>query len=357
VNPRAATARRFAGGRLPLVALALYGIADGDPSQGLEVSAAACWVDAGNGAVRFQDGIRTTAVDPLALVASGLEGVDGRRFTKLSLSPDQNSRRVIAWTENGVCTVSRIFANADRRDSFEGEDCVLFWDGWLLGADATGTATDVIAFYLSPDRLEVRYRLQVENYGVERVYGTLNEPCSLDAVARNGLNLALYLSPKGSRRETRALVSAPYPVRLGDGARIGVALQAGDYFEVIVLCDPTLETVGVGAALQSGNITETVVTRDAVLETVSVNVALHNGQNTETIIMRDGIEEACSLSSALQTGAYLEVIVSSDPLADAAILSSELRDGVYVDTVVTQGNPYADGVALGCALQGGAYVE
>jgi hypothetical protein len=332
MRPRAATARRWAGGKLPLVALSLYGVADGDASQGLEAGAAALWVDSRDGAVRLQSGIGLNPVDPNASVAQGLEGMDGRAWSKVSLAPDQNSRRVIAWTENGVCTVSRLVPNGatleERRDSWTGFDCLLFLDAWL-GDAASGEASDVIAFYLSADRLTLHYRVQSANFATEHTYAALLEPVSLDAVARTngGRSLGVFLSRRGG--STLAVQSAPYPVRVGDAAQLALALASGNLETVILELEPLGDAAQIGLALAGGAIAD--------VPRITLEV----------------VADAAQLALVLHAATLATVVLGLEPLGDAAQIGLALQAG-NAPIATVDGGTYNESMELGLALAGGA---
>jgi hypothetical protein len=331
VKAQAAVAKRWAGGLLPLLAMSAYGIADGDASQGHSVSAAAVWVDARDGKIRFQTGVGSTPVNPEAPIDPYLLDLDGRKFSKLGLMPDQNSRRVISFVQDGVCTVSRVISNVDRRDSWAGHDCVLFWDGFLLDSDRSGAASDIIAFYLSVDRLIVLYRLQNENFQIEHVYGTLEKQCSLDAVAISGLSLALYLSPKKTAPGDRTnVISAPYPSFSSDNFYFSAAFQSGLLFNLIVACDPTQESFTLSSNFQGGIYFQVVVGADL---------------NAESL----------SMTSSFSSGVLQIVVVLPDSTAEVLNFTTNLQSGDLKIVVIEQGNPYVESLSFAVALWGGVY--
>jgi hypothetical protein len=329
MNPKARIAKRFAGGSIPLVSLSPGGVAESDTSQGLESYAWACWVDARDGRLRL-DRVGDRAINPDAPYVSFLELVSGVGFSHLSLAFDQNMRRVVAWTQAHTVTVSRVAATlVEERQSWAGEDCILFWDGLLLDA-AGGDSTEVIAFYLSADRLSVRFRLQSDNFGVEYTYGTLSEPCSLDAIARTGHNLGLYLSPKG-KKPVVSIISDPYPVRVKeDTFGIGAAVQSGELFEVIVLRDPVLETINMSTALQIGVYFNTVLTPDSVLEPFTFGSTFFSGVYLNTIISSDLVSEPFTFGTALQSGVYVDIVVQRDLVSEPFTFGTALQGGSYV---------------------------
>jgi hypothetical protein len=190
-----------------------------------------------------------------------------------------------------------------------------------------GEPTDVGIYYLSPDRLSLRYRLQLESYAIERTLATLEQPCSLDAIARSGLRVVFYLGPKGSKTGL-ALVSENYPARARDALSLGVSLQSGVHYEV-------------------------VVQPDLVNERLSLAVALQNGVLDELMIQRDILTERLSLSPTLQSGTNGIVVVQIDPITERLSLSPTLHSGASADVTIPAG-VYAEGMALSVALQGGS---
>ncbi len=328
-KPRAKTARRFAGGHVPLIAFAPGGIAEGDVSQGLEAAAWACWVDARDGKIRL-DRVGDRDVDPDAAQVSFLEAENSQGFTKISLAFDQNSRRVVAWsTREQIITVSRVAGTLlEERQSWQGEDCLLFWDGLLL--DAVIDATEVIAWYLSLDRMIVHFRLQSDNFGIEYTYANLTEPCSLDAIARASHSLSLYFSPKGKKPVVN-VVSDPYPIRVKDDAfSIGASVQSGELFEVIVLRDPVLETVIFDTALQIGVYFDVVLTRDTVIEPFTFGATLSSGIYVNVVQTIDLTGEPFTFGASLFSGVYVDVIVQRDQVSEPFTFGASLLGGSYV---------------------------
>lgn len=325
--PKVRTAPRFAGGRNLLLSLTPGPVAEGDTSAGLDGYGWAYWVDP-QGVIRHQRA-GDAPLSPDAPTPSFMAGVDGRALYRISAAFDQNARRVLALSTQDQVTVSYLIpgpVDVEQRVSFAGCDALVFWDG-LMRDYRAGEPTDVGIYYLSPDRLRLCYRLQLESYSTEHVLATLLTPCSLDTIARSGLTVAFYLGASG---KTLSLVSDNYPARGRDALSLGVTLQSGIHYEV-------------------------VVQRDDIREQLNVSGALSGGNYYESIILRDPNSENIGVSAQLWAGSYFAVIVSRDPTSESVAASVSFQAGSYAN-VVNDAGGYGDGVSVSAALLGGSYV-
>lgn len=327
--PQILTRPRYAGGRNLLLSLTPGPIAEGDTTQGVDGYGWAFWVDSG-GVIRYQRA-GDAPLSPDAPTPAFMAGVDGRGLYRIGAGFDQNARRVLALSTRDSVTVSWLIpgpVDTENRLTFAGCDALVWWDG-LMRDYRAGEPTDVGIYYLSPDRMRLCYRLQLEGYAVERTLATLSEPCSLDTIARSGLKVAFYLSPKGSKNG-RGLVSENYPARGRDGLSLSAALVGGVHFEVIVQRDDIREQLNVSGALSGGNYYESIILRDP------------NGENI-------------GVSAQLLAGSYFAVILSRDPTSESVAASVSFQAGSYAN-VVNDAGGYGDGVSVSAALLGGSYI-
>ncbi|WP_155300707.1 hypothetical protein [Deinococcus kurensis] len=151
--------------------------------------------------------------------AQVIEGVDAYAL-HLSLAWDQNAERVAAWhTHPGSVTVSWVNLTPGRavqRLTFPGVDPALFSEARVTPVEA---GTDVVLFYLDEARTRVLYRLQVEGYARERVFGTLPRAgVHLDQALDDGSSVLLAFGDRG--RTSLTMQAGPYAQGLQDAAQL-----------------------------------------------------------------------------------------------------------------------------------------
>ena len=302
--PKVRTAPRFARGRYALVSLARGPTAEGDTSQGLDVASWAAWVD-GSGKVRLQL-VGDRNPQPDAASPFGLETFDASSVQRLSLAFDQNARRVLALSSSGQVRISRVIPGpplAEQSDSFAGFDCLLWFDG-LLRDVAAGEATDVIAFYLPESRDRIKYRLQAENFAIEREYLALANPVSLDSVGISQNRLVLFVTDRAG--VTSSVVSERYPLRFGETLNLAASFSSGQNIPTVILAPDQLEpnTLSLATSFTAGQNIPTVILAPDQLEpnTLSFATSFSNGQNVLTVVGGGDTNEAISFNTAFTGG-------------------------------------------------------
>ena len=164
-----------------------------------------------------------------ARVEGGLPGLfaqvqpdDRRRY---SLAFDQSARVTIAYEEAGMVYLTRWDASAGayvQNVTIAGVDPVVAFDAtWAYDV----TDSDVLLFYLSPDRTRLLARVQRQLYNTEVEIADLGEPRVLDRVIRLPLRYqALVSDAAGDPIEVggtlQALVSELYPYPETDAVEV-----------------------------------------------------------------------------------------------------------------------------------------
>ena len=136
-----------------------------------------------------------------------------------SLAFNQTARVIFCFERGGVVKVTRWDPPTNsylQNVSFAGVDPVLLMDATITKSLAE---SDVVLFYLSPDRTKVRYRLQRDTFGVENDLYTFSAPVVLDRALALLYRYELLVSdfagkPLEQNGVTQALRSGLYPIYL-----------------------------------------------------------------------------------------------------------------------------------------------
>lgn len=324
---------RFAGGRKGLLALYPGPIAEAVITHGLEHQGWALWIDP-EGHWRLSSLASQPAEN--APAPSHIADVPGMEIDAISLCFNQNARRVICWERSQTCTISFINPGPpehEQRVSWPGVDPLIFFDG-LLRDMAGGAPTDIIVFYLSLDRRNVRWRMQVENYAIEHTWGTLPQPSSLDAIARFQHQIGLWFSTQGEPRGAGVLLSDPYPVLFDNSFALSVGIVSGTYIQVVVLSDPVARSATLTIAFHDGEyVLRTVGAGDAVTRSTTLTAALHSGVYAlapgGTIVQTDAIARSSTVTASLHGGEYVLRTVGGGEYAFGTTLTAGLTGGTY----------------------------
>lgn len=339
--------------RTPIIALA-----QGPESEGIEGRHPwATWVDILG---QWHLGRVGVAGNPDLLPRpSYTQDVNPLGFRALSLAFDQNNRRVIAWQTGSdleatppQITLSYIqtgVPETEQRVSWSGLDPQLFWDKTLLEE----TLTDIICFYLSSDRLSIKYRLQSDVYGTEYHYLTLPEPMTLVRWKILALEVSLVLvNAAGQTFETKA--SGLYPLYIADTAHHQPQLEGGAYNLIIRVLEPFTEGLTDQPRLGSGLYQEGIVVRDDLVEGLSDILRIGAGSYRLQGQEFDTVREAMPYTPRLGSGLYYLVYVSSgDPRAEASYQHIRLDGELFERTIVR--DPYGESVPVHIRLGQGAY--
>ena len=149
--------------------------------------------------------VEQTSPEPLPMVQ--------KNDRHISAQSDQAARPVIAWERQETLYVwfwNPITTRFELEMLGSGVDPVLFIDAQLNGI--TGNS-DVVLFYLHPDRQSIRYRLQRDRWGIEYTLAALPEPMYLDQAVALPYRYELWLGSETTPSHT--LRSALYPIDVG----------------------------------------------------------------------------------------------------------------------------------------------
>lgn len=182
---------------------------------------------------RQEDGTYQQVIDDLPPVFSEGAPAGSRRW---SLAFDQAARVVVAYEDGeGVVRVTRWDPSANQyvqNVTFAGVDPVVVMDAsWSYAIPGS----DVLLFYLSPDRTRVLCRVQRDVYAIEHLIWDYGLPVILDRVIAAPIRYQLLVSDATGVPLPEALVSDPYPYPGTDKLRASLDLTGvGDYFSVVI---------------------------------------------------------------------------------------------------------------------------
>lgn len=320
-SPKAKSAPRFAGGRHVLVSLARGPILESDTSQGIDVATWAAW-QAPDKSLHLS--LLNGSQSRLSPAPFGLETF-ADRLDRIALSFDQNGRRVLGLSSAGTISLSRLLPGpVESRVIWAGVDCLLWFDG-LFRDVAGGEPTDVIAFYLPASRDAILYRIQSENFAVERTYHGLSQASSLDHIALSQNRLVLYVT--GKDKTTSSVVSERYPLRSADSMMVGAAFVSGVDAQIIVSPDLIAEPLTVGAAILGGIDFSPLVLPDSSTEPLTLAALILSGSDVLVITSPDSSTESMTVAASVLAGVDTLVLVTSDPLAESMTVGAAIISG------------------------------
>ena len=320
MTPDISTSVRFAGDRHALVSVFPGPNAEGDTSQGLEAAPWAVWQG-------LDKKLRLAKLGTQSNSSGEVFGLENwtTKLDRISLAFDQNGRRVVALSQAGTVALSRVLPGpVENRVNWAGVDCLLWFDG-LLKDVAGGEPTDVIAFYLPLTRDSIKYRIQSENYSIERTYTALTQPSSLDALAMSQNRLVLY--PTAQDSTTSNVVSNPYPYRLGETMSANVGLVAGGDVAVVASIDPASESLTLTAGLVEGLDYSPVASPDVTLELVAVSANLILGLDVLVVTEPDSSLDLITVVAGLNAGSIVQTVFDSDPNNEIMTVTAGLIGG------------------------------
>lgn len=217
------------------------------------------------------------------------------------------------------------------REAFDAGIPVLF--EWLVGDPVAFLETaipdsDVLLFYLSPDRLELRVRVQRQIYATPRTLWTFAEPVILDrVVAIRGRYQALVSDASGEPLP-EMIVSDPY---LGDFIinprpvlKISLAMRATEArVEVDVVEAPEAEQIEPAIGTPAAE-----VVSDTALRSASAELSPAVDYASADVVSDVRVEaEGAELAPALATGDPADVVVVIIPQEEDHALTPAIEVG------------------------------
>lgn len=243
----------------------------------------------------------------------GVAPVGARRF---ALCFDQAATPVVAYELDGVIRVTRWDAVQQQyiqNVSFAGVDPTLQLDAVWAG-DIPGS--DVLLFYLTPDRTGVRVRVQRDLYAVENQVWDYPQPVILDRVISAPLRYQVLVSSADGRALPDVLLSGFYPYTSGDGAQaVGRGPTEGAYRPVAIPLAPDPDIIGaLGFGPTAGAYISSVMTYDPLADSLGVvGGGPGGGAYIEAVIHAGPFTGAAQGAGAGPTGGEYELVTIRVP--------------------------------------------
>lgn len=260
-----------------------------------------------------------------------------RRF---SLTFDQAARLIMAYESGGTIFVTRWDPSEGEYKSnvdFPGVDPVLLVDATVM---FHVPGSDIVLFYLSADREQVRYRIQGETYATPHTLYDHEAPLVLDRAERLPWRYQLLVSDADGEPITDASVvqvlrSELYPLRVRIAAAQAqiTGVGDGDYVQVIVpVVTPNEEIEAIITGIGDGDYGEPLVEADAGREEIEAAITgVGDGDYVEPIVEaepdREQIEAAIT---GVGDGDYQEVIIALEvDIGEVEVTITGIGGGTY----------------------------
>lgn len=238
--------------------------------------------------------------------------VGSRRW---SLAFDQAARVILAYEDaDGVVRVTRWDPSVNQyvqNVSFAGVDpCVVIDAAWALDIPQS----DVLLFYLSPDRTRVLCRVQRDLYAVEHEIWDCETPVILDRVIATPLRYQVLVSDVTGTPLPEMLLSALYPYLAFDHmAATATGPSAGEY-ELVVLTYDLDEDIAVTATGPSGGAyADPVINYELTGDTLEAQATGPSGGDYVSVIINYGLSgEGIDAEASGPTGGdYLLAVIET----------------------------------------------
>lgn len=262
----------------------------------------------------------------------GVAPEGARRFT---LCFDQAARPTVAYELDGIIRVTRWDPTMQQyisNVSFPGHDPALQLDAVWSGDIPD---SDVLLFYLTPDRTGVRARVQRELYLVGNVIWDYDAPVILDRVVPAPIRYQVLVSRADGRALPDVLVSDPYPYAAEDAlAASGVGPQAGVYTWVVIPYEADHALTATGAGPSGGSYDEPIINYDAVVDALASFGTGPSGGVYEAVIIEYAAspDELVVAGAGPNSGVYFQVVINALPATDEIIVSGTGPSGGSYDT-------------------------
>lgn len=265
-----------------------------------------------------QAGVWVDRSDPDALGELTAQGV-----RHVALAFDQAARPVLAWERDGAVYVRQWAGELARyttRGPWAGCDPVLISDA-LAGGQVPGS--DVLLYHLNPERDAVIMRAQRDVYAVAYPGAAVPPGSVLDQAVTLAYRVQLYGE---ADRQSWAVVSDPYPVRLTERAAARVSAPVSGALDDVVR-QRAARDAGVGAQapeVTGGELLDSV--RQRAAQDVGVGVQapeVTGGALADVVRQRAAQDAGVGVQAAQVAGGTLRAVVitasGSDPGCGVAI--------------------------------------
>jgi hypothetical protein len=298
--------------KLPEVAQALGPVAEGVAGADVTALYGTRWVLAWRTSGELQLYRDLEPVAPLNPLP-----VPPRSARHISLAFDQGARPVIAWQDGAAVVVTQWDSNLGafvQRGPFAGVDPCLVADPTVMYVIS---GSDVALFYLTPDRLSLKHRVQREFYAVERDAASLAGAGYLDQVAALPWKVQAFVGHDSG--DSSVFSSALYPMSFKDHLAAALAgPTSGAIRDVLLIEDATGRIAAALSGPSSGAI------RDASLTEGSSDVLAvalsgpSSGGLRDVLLIETGPSDGLHVSlSGPSSGALVTVLLIETPPSDA----------------------------------------
>lgn len=244
---------------------------------------------------------------------------------------DQAARSVIAWEQSEQLYIRQWDIGTSSwvlRGPFTGIDPVLFNDFELVGT----TDNDIIMFYLSVDRLSIKYRIQRENYNTEHHLYSFVDTSILyyldQAVIYNSSQYVLAIDTNIVDNRLY-LFSAAYPRNEQDQGRFNIEPDSGIYFEVVIPVDVGQDQGQFNIEPDSGIYYPVVIEVNPQQDQGQFNVEPDSGVFYPVVIEQDK-EDQGQFNIEPDSGIFFEKVIVFDPQANQGQFNIEPDSGAFV---------------------------
>lgn len=237
---------------------------------------------------------------------------DVNRIRMFDFTFDQSANEIVAYhLDNDRIYIKQwdqAVMNYIYGGPYIGKDVVLINDGVVNGALFN---SDVILFYLSQDRKTLYFRVQRENYNVERIVRTFSDKVSLLTSDVQNLRILLPVQKLDFANRSRVVddsliyvLSQLYPLYLNDtvGSVNATIPVSANYVDIVLRMDVGLDTIGTAVASvpASGSYDPMVIIRDLGVDTIgTANASVPvSGSYIEVVIIRDLLTDSVGSATA-----------------------------------------------------------
>lgn len=238
---------------------------------------------------------------------------------------DQSARIIVAYEDQGIIKVTRWDATLNQylqNVSFAGVDPSLAMDAsWAFRIPDS----DVLLFYLTPDRTTVMCRVQRDNYGTGYEVHPYSNPVILDRAVPLPYKYELLLADANGEALPQMLVSSLYPVALPVITHLSGDFTGGAYEQIAFPYAAGLEAVVAG---------------EFVAGALTLPIAQY-----EPIV-------AAQLAGEFTTGVLKSVVTTYSPSV-GSVVAGEFQSG-SLDEIGVRVEPSL-GVSLAGEFVGGSY--
>lgn len=223
----------------------------------------------------------------------------------ISLTFDQAARHVVAYqvgTEIWVRQWDPVTQQYIMRGPFPGVDPVVICDASVMYKVPD---SDVLLFYLSPDRLNLMMRVQRENFATAYTMQTFSSPVLLDQVVQYPYRLGLVGSEASQPLSTGFWITSPlYPVNLYDRGVVATATPQDGQYVIAVLRQERAEGVQATAIPQDVAYYPAVIFHNTTPDGVQASASPQDGLYALSVIRVTPNPEGVQTSAMPQDGLY-----------------------------------------------------